>query len=165
MRKGEDGAGSLSSARSFQTPQQVFHSGLRRSEISQRKSSCRRSLELKLCDPAGDAAVRVLSPAVLAAGASQELCLGFLGSQDLSFAGNLSQAWCTQGCGHRKCIHACSRQSGAPRVSDVLLGRVVLWGCDDGTPSCFPNKTSLLLPGVGFPWPCSHALSLDAGSS
>lgn len=144
-------------------PRQVFYLGLRRSESSQR------GLELKLCDPDGDVATRALSPAVLAAGASQELCLGFLGSQDLDFVRSLSQAWCTQGCGHRKCIHTCPGQSGAPQVSDVLLGRVELWGCDDGTPSCFPNKPTsspLVLAFLGhalMPFPLTLAPA-DTGS-
>lgn len=95
-------------------------------------------------------------------GASQELCLGFLGSQDLGFGGSLLKVWHTQGCGHRKCIHTCPEQSGASEVSDVLLDRVELWDCGDVTPRCFPNKpTNLLLPGLGFHWPRSHALSLE----
>lgn len=103
------------------------------------------------------------SPGPRGAGPSQELCFGFLGCQDLGFGGSLSKAWCTQGCGHRKCIRTCPGQSGTSPVSDVLLDRVELWGCDDATPRCFPNKQTnlLLLPGIGFPWPCSHALSLE----
>lgn len=36
-------------------------------------------------------------------------------------------------------------------------------GCDDVTPSCFPNKQTNKAPplGCGFPWPHSHALSLE----
>lgn len=68
LRKEKDGAGSLSSVRSSQTLQKVFHSGLRRSESSQRKSSCRSNLELKLCDPDGDPITCALSLAVLAPG-------------------------------------------------------------------------------------------------
>lgn len=114
--------------------------------------------------------VTALSPAVLAVGASQELCLGFLGSQDLGFLGRLSKAWCTQGCGHRRCIHTYPGQSGTPQVSDVLLGRVELRSCDGGTPSCFPNKPAsssrhcffLATLSCPFPW---HWLHLTQGTS
>lgn len=107
--------------------------------------------------------VTALLPTVLAVGASQELCLGFLGSQDLGFLGRLSKAWCTQGCGHRRCIHTYPGQSGTPQVSDVLLGGVELRSCDGGTPSCFPNKpasSSLALLFLGhalMPFPLTLA--------
>lgn len=98
-----------------------------------------RSLEFKLHDLDGHLIMRVLVTSCPGArdtdtGASQELCLGALGSQDLGFGGSLLKVWCTQGCGPRKCIHTCPEQSGTSEVSDVLLDRVELWGCDDVTP-------------------------------
>lgn len=104
----------------------------------------------------GNACAVTGCPGPRGAGASQELCLGFLGSQGLGSGGSLLKACCTQGCGHRRCIHTCPGQPGPSQVSDVLWDRVELWGCDDVTQVASQiNKP----PPPPWPWLSSAPLS------
>lgn len=158
----------LSSVSSPQTPQQVFHSGLRRSESSQRKSSRRRTLELKVRGLDGELGTICAVP---------WLSWGFPGALPRLFGVSGFGFWMETlesvlytKLGHRKCIHTCPGQPGTSQVSDVLLGRVELRGCDDEIPSCSqinkppPPPWHWAFPGhalMAFPW--ADPASADTG--